>query len=374
MQPTPPFRWEVATVLIGPAIISMTVIPLYVLTSDVSPWVWLMFAVLMMWNGMSITAGYHRLWSHKSYQAHPVIRFIFALGGALAIQNSILQWCSNHRHHHRDTDDINADPYSIRRGLFFAHVGWMLRDYPAAATDYANVRDLREDPIVAWQHRWYWTLVLFMNIGLVAFLGLLAGDVLGALLIAGVLRLALCHHCTFFINSLAHYWGRQPYSDANSSRDNPLIAVLTYGEGYHNFHHTFQWDYRNGHRWYHFDPTKWLIRVLSAIGLTGSLKRVSPVQVETAMAAMQLKQATDRIKRRQLMNTEEWINLLDTEYERLMTTLNEWSAARGEWLTVRTDNLLEKWERTHFRNQLREIESRLHAQRRQWRMLTAQFA
>ena len=149
---------------------------------------------------------------------------------------------------------------------------------------------------------------------------------------------------------------------------------MTYGEGYHNFHHTFQWDYRNGYLWYHFDPTKWPIRGLSVIGLAGSLKQVSPVQVESAAAAMQLKRATDRIRHGQLINTEEWINLLNTEYDRLMTTLNEWSAIRGEWLGARADNLHQRWERTQFRNQLREIERRLDEQRRQWRMLTAQFA
>ena len=374
MQQSLSFRWEVAVVLIGPIIVSLTVIPLYILISGISPWVWLMFFVFMMWNGLSITAGYHCLWSHKSYQVHPIIRSIFALGGALAIQNSILQWCSNHRQHHRDTDDIDADPYSIRGGFFYAHVGWMLRDYPSSRTDYANVRDLREDPIAAWQHRWYWPLVLTMNLGLIAALGWLAGDILGALLIAGVLRLALCHHCTFFINSLAHYWGQGPYSDANSSRDNPIIALLTYGEGYHNFHHTFQWDYRNGHCWYHFDPTKWLIRGLSVIGLAGSLKQVSPVQVESATAAMQLKRATDRIRHGQLMNTAERINLLKAEYDSLMTTLDEWSAIRSEWLSARADNLHQRWERTQFRNQLREMENQLREQRRQWRILTAQFA
>ena len=374
MSTTPQFRWDVATVLIGPTILSMTVISLYVLTIDVGPWVWLMFAVFMLWNGLSIMAGYHRLWSHKCYSAHPIIRIIFALGGALAIQNSILQWCSNHRHHHQNTDDINADSYSIHCGFFYVHVGWMPRDYAVARTNFINVRDLREDAVVVWQHQWYWPLVLFMNIALVALLGWFGGDILGALLITGIFRLALCHYCTFLINSLTHYWGQQPYSDANSSRNNTLTAMLTYGEGYHNFHHTFQWDYRNGHRCYHFDPTKWLIRGLSAFGLINSLTRVSFVQIESASAAMQFKRATDCIRRGQLINTKEWINLLNTEYDRLLTTLNEWSTARGEWLTVRADNLLEKWERTEFRNQLREIESRLGERRRQWRMLTAQFA
>jgi stearoyl-CoA desaturase (delta-9 desaturase) len=118
----------------------------------------------------------------------------------------------------------------------------MLRDYQAAEKDFSNIKDLDKDPIVVWQDKHYALLALAANFLLTTFIGALLGDALGGLLLLGFLRLVLSHHTTFLINSLAHFWGRQPYSDMNSSKDNPIIAFFTYGEGYHNYHHTFQWD------------------------------------------------------------------------------------------------------------------------------------
>ena len=101
-------------------------------------------------------------------------------------------------------------------------------------------------------------------------------------MLAGVLRLVVNHHVTFFINSLAHGWGQQPYTDQNTSRDNPILAFFTYGEGYHNFHHLFASDYRNGIRWWQWDPTKWLIRSMSMMGLASKLRITPSVAIEQA--------------------------------------------------------------------------------------------
>ena len=105
---------------------------------------------------MSITAGYHRLWSHKTYDANIVVRVILAIGGAMALQNSILHWSSDHRIHHRHVDDNDKDPYSAKRGLWFAHIGWMLREYQEKRyDDYRNCKDLQKDKVVMWQHNYY---------------------------------------------------------------------------------------------------------------------------------------------------------------------------------------------------------------------------
>ena len=106
------------------------------------------------------------------------------------------------------------------------------------------------------------------------------------MILIGFLRLVVCHHTTFLINSLAHKWGTQPYSKKNTARDNPLIALLTFGEGYHNFHHAFPGDYRNAVRWWQWDPTKWLIRALWAVGLTRDLRTVRWERIQERRAAL----------------------------------------------------------------------------------------
>jgi fatty-acid desaturase len=200
------------------------------------------------------------------------VRLFFMLFGAMTIQNSIYIWAAGHRPHHRFVDDEDLDPYSSRRGMWFSHIGWMLRSYASGVPDFKYVKDLERDPIVMFQHRHYVPLVLAMNIALPLLVGALSGDVWGTLMLAGVLRLVVNHHVTFFINSLAHGWGHQPYTDQNTSRDNPVLAFFTYGEGYHNFHHLFASDYRNGIRWWQWDPTKWLIRAMSMLGLASKLR------------------------------------------------------------------------------------------------------
>ncbi len=370
----PNIRWDVGAVLFGTLAVAVTLVPLYGYHYGYEASLWLGFVIFLAWNGLSITAGYHRLWAHKSYEAHWLIRLIYALGGALSIQNSIRVWASNHRMHHRYTDDVDQDPYSARRGLWFSHIGWMLRDYPASQTDFANVKDLDRDPIVRWQHKHYWLLVILMNVGMPMLLGGFLGDMWGGLLLIGFLRLVVCHHTTFFINSLAHFWGRQPYSDRHSARDNGIIALLTYGEGYHNYHHTFQWDYRNGVRWYHFDPSKWLIASLAKLKLASNLKVAAPELVEKSRAAMQLKRATIKLSAFKSSNAEKWLALLDDEYEQLVNKINEWAAIRQQWLDLKKADLKKRWEETELASKLQVLEHELEMQRQQWRLLTQQFA
>lgn len=285
----PPLLWLQTLVFALTFLVAAIGVPWYGLTVGFHWTAWAAFVLFFFGTGIAITAGYHRLWAHNSYKAHPVLKVLLALFGAMAIQNSILIWCSGHRDHHRHVDDGDQDPYSSSRGLWFSHIGWMLRDYDSGQVDLRNVPDLKRDPIVMWQHNHYLTLVLATNFVPPLLLGFLTGDIVGHLLLTGVLRLVATHHSTFFINSLAHYWGSQPYSDTCSARDNSVLALFTHGEGYHNFHHRFQTDYRNGVRWWHWDPTKWLIFVSSLTGLASDLRRVPAAVIEEARAEMQAK-------------------------------------------------------------------------------------
>ncbi|MDX1670371.1 MAG: fatty acid desaturase, partial [Limnobacter sp.] len=284
-----PINWPAAVTLYATLIAAVILVPTYAWFYDYSTAAWVSFFVLAIANGMGITAGYHRLWAHRAYKANVVVRFILLFFGTLATQNSVFVWASGHRRHHRHVDHEDKDPYSASRGFWFSHMGWMVRDYNSNKEDFSNIPDLLKDPMLQFQHKHYAVLALGGNFGLAFLLGYLLGDLWGVVLLGGLFRLVWCHHTTFFINSLAHIWGKRPFTDTNSARDNHVLAFFTYGEGYHNFHHIFQYDYRNGIKWYQFDPTKWLIRGLSYFGLTSELRKIPEFKIEQARVAMQFK-------------------------------------------------------------------------------------
>ena len=351
-------------------LLAVILVPLYGYLVGYDLYEWLVFLGMMLFCGLSITAGYHRMWSHKAYKGHPFLRFIFALGGACALQNDVMHWASDHRRHHRHVDQNDLDPYSAGRGFWFSHIGWILRHYDSGKEDFSNIKDIQQDKVALWQHRHYLLLVLLTNIALPAFLGLLHGDIIACLLLGGLLRLVMSQHVTYLINSIAHMWGKQTYSDASSARDNPLLALITYGEGYHNYHHTFQWDYRNGVKWWHFDPTKWMIRSLSCVGLTRDLKRTDPARIETARLQMQYQRAREQFEFRDIPD-----NLrakLEQEYEQFQQLLKELNATRQQWLDAREKRLQEtlaQWERMELRDSYKELKFALKIQRKRWHEL-----
>jgi len=223
-----------------------------------------------LFSGMGITFGYHRLFAHKSFKAHPIIQFIAMISGSAALQNNAIKWCSDHRMHHKKLD-TKDDPYSIKEGFFHAHIGWIIEDKPA--TIY-GVKDLENNSILRFQSNYYWPIAIGFSFIFPLIIGFYYGRPFGALLWGGFLRLTLVHHFTFFINSLCHYVGKRPFEANITARDSWWVAYLTFGEGFHNFHHKFQWDYRNGIRWYDFDPSKWAIKLLSFFNLTKDIRKV----------------------------------------------------------------------------------------------------
>jgi len=373
-----PINWLTMILFTLTPLAALVFVPWYGIAHGYS-WAAVVLAVVLLWaGGLSITAGYHRLWSHRTYSAHWTARLFFMLFGAMSMQNSILIWSSQHRTHHRFVDDVDKDPYSARRGFWFSHMGWILRDYPSGKNDFSNARDLERDPMVMFQHRYYLPLTLFMNIAFPMLLGWAVGDVWGVFLLAGLLRLVINHHSTWFINSLAHLWGSQPYTDENTARDNGALAFLTFGEGYHNFHHIFQNDYRNGIRWWQWDPTKWLINGLSAMGLADNLKTVPDLWIQRAQLAMQFKRMEAAIEKRRARGTDEQIERLKArvaeEYASFRRALEEWSKLRDQWVTDRKQRLLQRWEETSFRSRMREIEHSLRMQRRRLQEMTKAYA
>ncbi|PYE31570.1 Delta-9 acyl-phospholipid desaturase [Idiomarina fontislapidosi] len=366
----PPIIWLNVWVFAITFAIAAIGVPVYAYVYGIDSSLWWAMIGTACFAGISITAGYHRLWSHKAYKAHPIVRFLFAIGGAVALQNSVLHWASDHRVHHTHVDDNDKDPYSAKRGFWYSHIGWMLREYQASRySDYNNVKDLQDDPIVMWQHKHYLLLTLLTNFGWPLLFGWLVGDILGGLLVVGVLRLVLNHHTTFFINSLAHIWGSQPYTDKNTARDNGVLAFLTFGEGYHNYHHIFSADYRNGIRWYQFDPTKWLIRGLSYIGLTRDLKRTSGYQIERAKLTMQL----TRVSRKAKSAPQVLIDSAHEHYQQMATCLREYYQTRKKLLDAKAKQLKEQVHFEGLQERIDELKENLEEQQRHWQSLLSEI-
>lgn len=273
--PVDQINWFTSSFLIVTFFVAVIGVPIYVYHYGIDFFQIALFLCFFIATGLSITLGYHRLFTHKSFQAGRTVKLATLIFGAAAFEDSALDWSSDHRQHHKFVDDQEDDPYSISRGFFWAHMGWIFfKLYPRPL---ANVADLKKDPLVMWQHRYHQVIGVLVSLVLPPVIGYLYGGgsaALGAFLIAGVARVVFVQHCTFFINSLCHTIGSRPYDSSTSARDSWIMALFTFGEGYHNYHHSFQHDYRNGVKAWQWDPTKWAIWLLERLGLVSDLRRV----------------------------------------------------------------------------------------------------
>ncbi|OIW31777.1 hypothetical protein CONLIGDRAFT_660032 [Coniochaeta ligniaria NRRL 30616] len=250
----------------------------------------LVFSVVYyFYCGLGITAGYHRLWSHRSYKARLPLRIFLAAAGAGAVEGSCRWWSAGHRSHHRYTD-TEKDPYSVRKGLLYSHIGWMVMKQNPKRIGRTDITDLNEDPVVIWQHKNYLKSVIFMGLVLPTLVcGLGWNDWVGGYVYAGILRIFFIQQATFCVNSLAHWLGDQPFDDRNSPRDHVITALVTLGEGYHNFHHEFPSDYRNAIQWWQYDPTKLFIYLMSLIGQAYDLNTFRANEIEKGRLQQQQK-------------------------------------------------------------------------------------
>jgi stearoyl-CoA desaturase (Delta-9 desaturase) len=266
-----PLDWRNIVFLASVHLVAIGGMAVYVPLHGLSLAATVMGAVLTVVTIFCISAGYHRLFSHRTYEAHPALRFVLLTLGAGAFQNSAIAWAADHRRHHARTDTA-LDPYSAKEGFWYSHIGWVLRKADPDI-EQAPVVDLERDRLIAWQHRRYPLIGVVTGILLPVLLGFCFGDPWGGLIVGAAVRLLITYHVTFSINSFAHILGAQPYSDKSTARDSFLTALLSMGEGYHNFHHAFPADYRNGVRAHQFDPTKWILRFFATIRLAKNLRR-----------------------------------------------------------------------------------------------------
>ncbi len=371
----PPARinWLNSSVLILTPIATAILVPLYWINTGFNWMDWTFFGIFMVCTGLGITGGYHRLWSHKAYDAHPLVKLFYAYWGACAGQNSILKWSADHRYHHKYVDDNEKDPYSAKRGFWFSHIGWILVDAPKGDDHYDNVKDLQKDKIVMLQDKYYLFMVLFTNFAVPFGLGFASyaitgnGGIWGTFILAGLLRFVLNHHFTFFINSACHFFGSQPYSNKDTSRDNFLLALVTYGEGYHNFHHTFQADYRNGIRWYHFDPTKWITKGLSYVGLTSNLKKVSDNMIQKQVMLHSVnKQKESFLKQNNLAGESSQISQrVEKLYSEFLESLNAWMETSQNYFRSLKNKKLTDSEKEDYRSKIADLKNSIETKKSQ---------
>jgi stearoyl-CoA desaturase (delta-9 desaturase) len=247
-------------------------------------WQTMAFAIfLYVISGLGITAGAHRLWSHRSYRAKWPLRVILCIFNTLAFQNSIYEWSRDHRVHHKYSE-TDADPHNATRGFFFAHCGWLLcRKHPDVIEKGKQIsnEDLLQDPIVRFQKMFYLPLVLVICFVLPTIIpSLLWGETYwNAYFVCSLFRYCWTLNMTWLVNSAAHFWGRKPYDQHINPVENPTVIIGAIGEGFHNYHHTFPWDYATSEFGPKYNLTTCFIDLCAYIGWVYDRKTVSPTVI-----------------------------------------------------------------------------------------------
>jgi len=257
----------------------------------------LVFTVTYLLFGFGITVGFHRLLTHGSFKTHRWVRLTCGVLGSAAVEGPVIEWVATHRKHHRFSDE-EGDPHSPHvghgsgfrgalRGLFYAHIGWVFRDSEVADED-RYAKDLMADPAMRWVDRLFFLWVL---VGLAFPFALgwaLTGTVVGALtamLWGGAVRIFVLHHVTFSVNSLCHFFGRQPFPTGDESRNLAWLALPTMGESWHNNHHAFPTSARHGLRRWQLDGSGAVIWGLEKLGLAWDVVRISPARMAEKAAS-----------------------------------------------------------------------------------------
>lgn len=250
---------------------------------------WVFYLLLSLCSGLGVTAGVHRYWSHKSYKARMPFQIALMIFNCISMQNDIIEWCRDHRVHHKYTE-TNTDPHNALRGFFFAHMGWlMMKKHPDVFIKGKNVdmSDLYADPVVQFQHRHYLKLCFVFSVMLPMLIPWLCWgeDITVAFFILFLFRYIMTLHSTWFVNSAAHLWGERRYDGGINPSDNRFVCMAAIGEGWHNYHHTFPYDYATSEWGPRLNMTTIIIDFLAAIGLVYGRKQVS-------------QEAIDRVRRR----------------------------------------------------------------------------
>ena len=358
----PQINWPTMLFIVGYHVGLIVGLPFYFIYHPPGLALILISVALLVLTEIGIGAAYHRFYAHRCYTLNKSAETVLLTLATLATQGSAVRWSCDHRMHHRFSE-TKDDPYSITEGFWHAHMLWLFKK--PKPVDLKRVPDLMRNPLAVFQHKYADALSVASNILLAGLVGWIVGDYLGAFVLTWWTRLAVSHHLTWFVNSLCHCWGSRTYSKELTAVDNYVLAVLTVGEGYHNYHHTFPSDYRNGVRWYHVDPTKWTIWTLNKLGLAGNLKRISSARIERRLLEEDHRLLVDRLGDQLSAKGAE----LKLHVEQLAARIQEKLGRRGA-LIEQIKTLKRAREATRaYRQELRAIRQSLREDWRAWHEL-----
>ncbi len=235
-----------------------------------------------------ITLGFHRMLTHKAFQAHPWVKTFFLISGSMAMQGPALHWAATHTQHHANSDD-EGDPHSPLKSLWHAHVGWILNDFKPDIQKYAGA--MLKDPIIVFVHKTFW-LWVFVGLAIPSLIGAGAAYLMGqsawfgaltGLIWGGFVRLFFNQHVTWAVNSICHTFGSRQFETTDESRNNFLFGILAMGEGWHNNHHAFPRSARHGMSWKQPDPSAWAIWLMEKLGLIKDVVLISRKRIEARL-------------------------------------------------------------------------------------------
>lgn len=262
-------------------LITLVIAPYYLIAVNFS---WLTVMLALVWFlvcSFSITVGYHRLFTHRSYKCHAFVEWFWLLFGAASLQGSAQDWVYVHlKHHAADSNKKIEDPHDIKKGFWWAHIIWLFFKNPTGRVPF-----LDHKKSFKFQDRYYLLILVVMGFILPGAIASIWNDFIGGIILAGFVRVVIEWHITWTINSIAHTYGDNLFKRPDESRNNYFCAsfFMALGEMYHSFHHQFPRDYRNGHRKLDFDPSKWLIYALSKIGWAWDLNVTPKEEIDKAL-------------------------------------------------------------------------------------------
>ena len=271
---------EKLSLIVSLPFLSVHIGAIYALTISPSPFALFMVFLMYFIRMFGITAGFHRLFSHRSFKTNRAFQFFLAYAATCSAQMGPIWWASHHRHHHKYTEQIEDPHTPTLKGFFWAHVGWIMSPVNSPTKE-EYVGDLMKYPELKWLDKYHYfapfsLVVLLYGLGEFMAVNYAQYNTNGMELVLWgfFVSTVLLYHATFMVNSVCHVFGHRTYDTKDGSVNNFLVAILTLGEGWHNNHHAFPNSEKQGHKWYQIDISHYILWCLSKIGVVWKIRDV----------------------------------------------------------------------------------------------------